>query len=800
MRVSHLISSAGLYGAESMLLNLTRAQISLGWSVRLILLPTAEQGHLPLALRADAVGIQVQILPSLGRISVFNLKTLIRSLSSDTNVLHTHGYKADLYGALVSRVSRVPWVATCHLWTRSSPFVRVYEWLDAQALRRAAAVVGVSDPIGRELRDAGIPEKRIQVIDNGIPMPVSPRSGCSLREALKLGSAPLIGAAGRLETQKGFTVLIRAAQTVLQNHPDAHFVIAGEGSLRPLLQQEIIKSGLEGRFHLVGYQQDIGTFLRSIDVFVLPSLNEGMPMVLLEALAHGLPTVATDVGAAAKLIRPGTGTLIPPNNPVLIGAAISRYITDPQLGRRHGAAGSELVGSEYSAQAMARSYVDLYETLIVRAAPLHPSGRQCRKQRSSFLEARSLRVYMLDGWTFIPYYVAALSRALRAKSIDVTVGSVRYHLDREYLRRAGVPLDNALLDTGGSIRSPRLRRMIKAAEYAANLLALVVRFAVRTPQILHVQYLPLIEKGWPLEILFLRLCRCLGIAITLTVHNVTGQDTGMRYAKLYHKLYQIADLLILHSESAKETLLQEFSVNPQKLRIIPHGPLFADSRHSDVRSLTEKRRSFGVPLKRPIVLYAGVISAYKGLHFLLDAWQKVSTDGYDGHLLIAGTGEPALLDSLRTQVLHLGIGDSVCLRLAFIPPSELPELYQCADILVYPYSSGTTSGALLTGMQYDRPVVATDLPMFRDLLQHEHNALLVPYGDVNALAESLGRLLSDSMERERLGQGISRTRELLSDWSAIAEQTATAYRSLLEATQPTLHSVERVISGNEANT
>jgi glycosyltransferase involved in cell wall biosynthesis len=103
-------------------------------------------------------------------------------------------------------------------------------------------------------------------------------------------------------------------------------------------------------------------------------------------------------------------------------------------------------------------------------------------------------------------------------------------------------------------------------------------------------------------------------------------------------------------------------------------------------------------------------------------------------------------------------------------------------------------------MQYDRPVVATDLPMFRDLLQHEHNALLVPYGDVNALAESLGRLLSDSMERERLGQGISRTRELLSDWSAIAEQTATAYRSLLEATQPTLHSVERVISGNEANT
>src|SRR5215471_2031259 len=126
---------------------------------------------------------------------------------------------------------------------------------------------------------------------------------------------------------------------------------------------------------------------------------------------------------------------------------------------------------------------------------------------------RAISVYMMEMWSFIPYYVARLCSSLALESVDATLGSVRYHLDRDYFRKVGLNLDPWLLDLGGRIQSGALRRLVKSAEYLFNLFMLGRRLSSSRPDILHVQYLPFLERRLPFEIWFLKRVRRRGIRI-----------------------------------------------------------------------------------------------------------------------------------------------------------------------------------------------------------------------------------------------------------------------------------------------
>jgi len=340
----------------------------------------------------------------------------------------------------------------------------------------------------------------------------------------------------------------------------------------------------------------------------------------------------------------------------------------------------------------------------------------------------------MDMWSFIPYYIGELCAALREQSVDATLGSVRYHLDRDYFRKSGLKPDGFLLDAGGAARSGLLRRIFKSAEYVFNLLALALRFSVSKPDILHVQYLPFLERGFSFEIWFLKWVRHLGIGVVYTVHNLTRQDAPDRNHPLYRRAYHLADALICHGEEARAQLMREFGIFRDRISVIPHGPLF-DGKPA--MSASEARVAVGLPVAVPIVLCLGVISEYKGIPFLLDAWKQLIDSGSRSRLVIAGTGDTRVLEEVREKAASLELGASVDLRLEFIPVEQLPLLCQSADILVYPYKTGTTSGALLTGLNYGKAIVATTLPFFREYLRDEDTALLVEYGDVAALASSL---------------------------------------------------------------
>jgi glycosyltransferase involved in cell wall biosynthesis len=386
---------------------------------------------------------------------------------------------------------------------------------------------------------------------------------------------------------------------------------------------------------------------------------------------------------------------------------------------------------------------------------------------------------MMDLWCIIPYYTTYLCKAFDESNVSVTLGSITYHFDPEHFHRSGLKNDPGLLDVIGKLKLPNatLRRGAKFAESCLNLAALAIRFTFARPEILHVQYLQLIEVGLPFELWLLKYAKWLGIKVVYTVHNELPFDTGERHRDTYRKVYGLMDGLICHTEQMKERLLSGYGVRTEHLRVIPHGPMFQDAERP---AMKDARAYLGFAESQTIVLFQGWIKPYKGVLFLLDAWREVMQQGLNAKLVIAGAGDEHLLQEIRQKTLALQIEKAVDLRLHFIELREVPYLWQAADIGVFPYHEITTSGALMTAVVYGKPIVATALPAFRELLKDGETGVLVEYGDTKGLADALADLIRDSGKRVRLGAAAERIVENLpNSWGSIADATREFYQEVL---------------------
>jgi glycosyltransferase involved in cell wall biosynthesis len=210
--------------------------------------------------------------------------------------------------------------------------------------------------------------QKVRYIPNGIDLdhfrPDVPGDG--LRRRLGIPPlAPLIANVGALTPQKDHETLLRAFDLVRRRYPDAHLAMAGEGFLRPRLEDRVRRNGAASSVHLLGFQTDVRPLLAAADLFVLSSRNEGMARVLLEAMACGRPVVATDVSGTRACVQPDVnGLVVPPGRPAELAAAAIDLLADPQRRRRMGAAGRRLVEERFSAPAMLET--TLREFLLLR--------------------------------------------------------------------------------------------------------------------------------------------------------------------------------------------------------------------------------------------------------------------------------------------------------------------------------------------------------------------------------------------------------------------------------------------------
>ena len=223
--------------------------------------------------------------------------------------------------------------------------------LTARAIDRH---VGVGKRTSREIeRLLGLPSDSVRTIHNGVPDELT----AVAREQRR---TPLVGTIGRLEPQKGVDVLIRALADV----EDATLLVVGDGSEREKLEELARAVGVSERVEWKGWSDTPRSYLGMLDVFVLPSRNEGFPLALLEALLAGTAVVATDVGSVAEAIRNGeTGLLVPPEDHVALAGALRRLIEDQALGLRMGERGRQVVLDRFTAEHMAKAFESLYDEL-----------------------------------------------------------------------------------------------------------------------------------------------------------------------------------------------------------------------------------------------------------------------------------------------------------------------------------------------------------------------------------------------------------------------------------------------------
>lgn len=402
------------------------------------------------------------------------------------------------------------------------------------------------------------------------------------------------------------------------------------------------------------------------------------------------------------------------------------------------------------------------------------------RDTASGLPRREPRVFMMDLLATVPYYTAYLSRALLAYGVPVQIGSITYYLDPQCFRSRGLSLQPGALDVVGKFsRLPRvLRQGLKLVETSVNLFALTLRFLLSPPDIVHIQYLPMLRLPFAMDAWFVRFCRWRGSRLLLTVHDLLPHDSADRFRPSFTQLYASMDVLICHSDHVRERLLAEFAIPDDRIHVIPHGPFFFDLPGSDAEAT---RKRFSITGSDTMVLWQGIIFPYKGLDLLLAAWREVEQQQSRAHLVVVGTGSAVLVEALRAQADELKLA-RVHFDFRFCSAEELVAAYRAADLVVYPYRAITTSGALATGLALGKTIVASDLPVFRELLIDGENARLVDPLNVAELARAINELLRDTGLRERLSQAVQAMHFGTESWLKIAATTASVYRKMLDNT------------------
>jgi glycosyltransferase involved in cell wall biosynthesis len=313
---------------------------------------------------AERSSFDVSVWPALRR--------LIRDRRID--IVHAHDYKTNLLVWLLHRLKGVPVLATAHGWTGHSPRERhVYYPLDKWLLARLPYVVAVSTDIRNELLSRGADPARVEVILNGIDHRAFRRE--REREAAARGKLGItrgevvVGSVGRLEPQKRFDLLIDAFAALRRYRPELRLRIAGDGSLRGALQQQIDRAGLSDDARLSGHVEDVAGFHHGLDLFVQSSDYEGTPNAVLEAMAFETPLVATSAGGTAELVEHGIhGAVIPPGNVDTLTGAMAAALDDRAGCERRAQAARRRIETDLSFETRMRKLERLYERLVqVRA-------------------------------------------------------------------------------------------------------------------------------------------------------------------------------------------------------------------------------------------------------------------------------------------------------------------------------------------------------------------------------------------------------------------------------------------------
>jgi len=292
------------------------------------------------------------------------LARLVTWLRRDrVQLIHTHLSTASLLGSWAARLAGIPSLATVHgLNTRTC-----FNW--------SSAIIAVSNAVKQHLVAQGLSPDRITVIHNGVDLRAiarAPGRAATLRAQWGLPEhGPILVTVGRLAPQKGHRYLLEAVRLLLRDErwSDVRLLIVGTGSLLPRLRQEAEEQGLSGRVAFCGFHRDVLPFLAVADIFVLPSVQEGLSLSALEAMALGKPVVACRVGGTPEVVVDGeTGLLVAPADPGELARALGWLMVNREEAQAMGRAGQRRVKEAFDLEQMVSRIEGIYRKLVTGGA------------------------------------------------------------------------------------------------------------------------------------------------------------------------------------------------------------------------------------------------------------------------------------------------------------------------------------------------------------------------------------------------------------------------------------------------
>jgi glycosyltransferase involved in cell wall biosynthesis len=369
--VAHVLAPAMFGGLERVVASLAAGQAAAGRPVTVIpILPPGSDEHPFLAELDPAIAVSAVRVPDRGYRA--ERRAVARRCGElGIRVLHTHGARVDVVDSGAARAVGIPSVTTVHGFCGGGLKNRFYEWLQRRSFRSMDAVVAVSRKLATELVASGVDGGIIHTIPNGFDGTVALVSRDEARRRLGLGETEIcIGWVGRLSLEKGPDILLDALG-LLRDLP-WRLSVAGLGSQRQHLEEQARRLGIDHRITWHGGVAGAAALYRAFDLFVLSSRTEGTPMVLLEAMAAGVPVVATAVGGVPDVVDSRHALVVPPEQPRVLAEAIRTALLDRDAALARAAAAAARLEAEYGRDAWVAGYDRVYEAVLRLSWPQQP--------------------------------------------------------------------------------------------------------------------------------------------------------------------------------------------------------------------------------------------------------------------------------------------------------------------------------------------------------------------------------------------------------------------------------------------
>lgn len=773
---AHVIHSLGAGGAETVLVELARTAVSAG--LRLVVIGLSD-AHTPdgvdrrVVAQLKTYGATVYELHA-ARYNPLSAITVARILRHEfVEIVHTHLKHADVVGSVAARMVGVPSVSTLHVI--DVPMSRAHELrVRAAALARrrfSSTVIAVSRAQRDWYRRYAGPKSKVVVLPNGVGEPEVVRGRDAIRAEIGVpGSTPLAMCVSLMRPEKGHVHLLEALRRLPDDIP-LIVGLAGDGPLFNEIRSTIAAEPvLRRRARVLGFRRDTADLLAASDFVIQPSLEDALPTSLISALAAGKPIVASNVGGIPDIVGAGCGVLVEPHDAVALSNGIvemaSMVRCDPSAHQAMRLATRERYESHFSADVWTRNLRSVYEQAVGGrgTASLH------RLTAVAPEVPRTRRIVLVEFppsgglYQFSVQLGDGLARS--GEHVQLITGPHPELMPREPTCRVHSILPTWHPSAGADVSEPwrRVRRGVRAVRLTAAWAVLLAYLFRTQPDVVIWSEWRFPVDGWGVHLVRKALPNSV---LALVAHEPrvlveqpghsgiykTSRLTNHALAKAFADL----DVAFVLGESAKEALLDTWSTSAD-VHIIPHGDegVFAAAAIP------------GPETSGPVVLCFGTMTAYKGLDTLLEAWPTVRAGVPDAELIVAGALSPDVDRSLLlARVASL---EGVRIDIGYVPIDQVSKYFAAARCVVLPYKRCSQSGVAHLAHTMGRPVVATRVGDIPSVVRHDVSGLLVPPGDVEALAAALVRVLTNPELARQLGEAGAQALLTDASWEEVATQ------------------------------